>query len=114
MKDILKAYKKQTFLRNAGIVLTSFVLALGIHTFFLKGNIGNYIKANILEVPQSAQNSDIFLTDFSGSISLAASKTMKDVSTFSFSLVYNPETTDISDFQVITDDADITRISNEP
>jgi len=114
MKDIIAKYKKQTFLKNTGIVLTSFALAFAIHTFWFGGDLGKYVKANVLEGGvQVEENSDIYFDMSENVLTLKNEKMMHDVKHISFSIVYDANSTELSNFKSLLADSNTTTITNE-
>lgn len=114
MKDIIKEYKKQNFLKNSGIVVTSLALAFGVHTLIFDGQISRYIKANVLEAGTETQNSDLYFSHESGLLTLRNGKSMNEVTSLSFSLVYDASKIQISDFHSPLAGVSITPLVNEP
>ncbi len=49
MKDLFQNYHKHKVLSNIGLLSLSALLALSINSFVLSGNIGENIKASVLE-----------------------------------------------------------------
>jgi hypothetical protein len=113
MKDIISAYQKQNFLKNSGIIVASLGLAFGIHTFVFDGEFSRYIKANVLEVNQEVEQSDLYFTQASGNLSLKNGKIMNGVTSLSFSLVYDASTLTLSDFSSGQENTNITTLTNE-
>ena len=114
MKDIIKEYQKQSLLKNTGIIVTSLALAFGVHTFVFDGEMSRYLKANVLEVNQSVQNADLYMVHNDSSLSLKNGKTMKQVSSLSFSLVYDATKIEVADFLSPLEGVSITTLTNEP
>lgn len=92
MKDIFKKYKKQKKISNVWVVVTSLVLAIGIHFLLIDGSdLWNTMKANILEVKSQNQQSDIYASQNGDIIEFYSNQNMNNVKNIAVSLSYNPE-----------------------
>jgi len=91
MKDIFKKYKKQKKISNVWVVVTSLVLAIGINFLLIDdSNIGNTMKANILEVKSQSEQSDIYGLKNSNTIDFYSNQDMNNVKNIAVSMTYNP------------------------
>lgn len=98
MKDILKKYKKHIIISNIGIIAASFVVAIGVNFFLIDGTqIGQNLKANVIESIEAKNKADIFVYQEWNTFSIQNSKIMNEVESVSLSIIYNGENLSISD-----------------
>jgi hypothetical protein len=72
-------------------VVTSLVLAIGINFLLIDdSNIGNTMKANILEVKSQSEQSDIYGLKNSNTIDFYSNQDMNNVKNIAVSMTYNP------------------------
>lgn len=97
MKDVFQNYHKHKVLSNLGLLSLSAILALSINSFVLNGNIGDTIKASVLEAwVQWTKDLDFKVQALNSSLVFQNNKDMKQVRKISFSLAYNPEILELS------------------
>ena len=115
MKDMIAKYKKRTFFQGSMIVVTSLAIALGVNMYVLDGNIGNYLKASVLDINGVEQSADIYgrVSNDRQTIILGSQKQMNNVESISLSLVYDDTQTTIHDIKTISEGTEATSLSSE-
>ena len=94
--DFLEQYKKNKLINNLSIIWISLALALAINFTFLNPNFDSKnLKANILENQKKENLGDIYLEKENNKIVLKTNWDIKNISSLSLSLVYNPENIEI-------------------
>lgn len=112
MKDFLKKYKKQVIISNIWVVAASLVLAFGINVFLIDGTqIGQNLKANVLQPINSEQKADLFIEKNVNDFSIKSSKNINKATSLSFSLTYNWENTNV--FEIASPYGNTIEIQNE-
>lgn len=113
MKDIFKSYKRSNLIKNLWILTTSLVIALWINFIVLDSEMWNKLKASVLDSGNMNINSDIYFINSWDKLELKTNKSIKDVETFSLTLVYNSENIRIEDINSSISNTSLTNLSNE-
>ncbi|QFR39325.1 hypothetical protein A9Q91_03755 [Candidatus Gracilibacteria bacterium 28_42_T64] len=113
MPDILKKYKQNRLISNAGVIAASLVIALGINFIVIDGtNIGQSLKTSVLNSQGVKIDSDIFLEKNDDGFQVVTSKNIGNIQTLTLSFAYNSENISIDNFK--TENAEIVNLDNTP
>lgn len=113
MQDIIKKYKKHKISSHLGIIVISFIVAFWVNFLLIDWTeIWQNIKASVLNIDNiSGPKSDIFFEKENDIVLLKNSKSMKNVKSISFSMIFNPENLSITN--LLSKNNQITNIGDE-
>ncbi len=113
MEDILKKYKKNKSISNISIILTSLILAFWINLlFFDNTDIWKNLKTSVLNSELNQEKSNLYIDKSEDNIYINSGIDIKQVTSLSLSLTYNPNNINIDD--VKSEIANVINISNTP
>lgn len=115
MEDIIQKYKKEKRNKNIIIVVTSFMLALGLNFLLVNTNNGKYLTSSVLNSQITwEKQADLYLETVKNSgnnvVNLKTSKEISQVKSLSLSIVYNKENIKVKDKLLSIDQAELINV----